>query len=134
MEKMNLDFGISHVVTIAVVVIVFILLWISFIAAKNTNSGRYWVLIWVPMGWLVSLSLVDLFLQTIFQYKKSIVAGWYTPQVILWIFAFTMLLLGFLPPFRPKNRRDRLNLLIFIICWTVMMMIINLFWFRLISF
>jgi hypothetical protein len=140
MEKMNLDFGISHIVIIAIVTILLILLWVSFNAAKNTSSGRYWILIWIPMGWLISLSLADLFLKTIFQYKQSIVAGWYfplsvraySPHVILWIITFTMLLLGFLPRFRPKNRRDRINLLIFIICWTFMMVIINLFWFRLI--
>jgi hypothetical protein len=132
MEKMNLDFGISSAVTIAVVSIVLILLWVSFNAAKNTSSGRYWFLIWIPMGWLVSLSLAELLSQKIFQSQRSIVAGWHTPYIILWIIAFSMLLLGFLPQFRPKNRTDRINLLIFIICWAVIMMLINLFWFRLI--
>jgi hypothetical protein len=132
MEEMNLDFGISNAITIALVSIVLILLWVSFNAAKNTGSGRYWVLIWIPMGWLVSLSLAELLSQIIFQSKQSIVAGWHTPQVILWIIAFSMLLLGFLPQFRPKNRTDRINLLIFIICWSVTMVLINLFWFRLI--
>ena len=132
MEKMNLDFGISNAVTITVVAIVLILLWFSFNAAKNTSSGRYWVLIWIPMGWLVSLSIAELLAQIFFQSKQSIVAGWYTPHVILWTIAFSMLLLGFLPQFRPKNRTDRVNLLIFIICWAVMMVLINLFWFRLI--
>lgn len=129
---MNLDFGISNAVTIAVVSIVLILLWVSFNAAKNTSSGRYWILIWIPMGWLVSLSLAELLSQTIFQSQRSIVAGWHTSYVILWIIAFSMLLLGFLPQFRPKNRTDRINLLIFIICWAVIMVLINLFWFRLI--
>lgn len=132
MEKMNLDFGISSAVTIAVVSIVLILLWVSFNAAKNTSSGRYWFLIWIPMGWLVSLSLAELLSQAIFQSQRSIVAGWHTPYVILWIIAFSMLLLGFLPQFRPKNRTDRINLLIFIVCWAVIMVLINLFWFRLI--
>jgi hypothetical protein len=132
MEKMNLDFGISNAVTIAVVSIVLILLWVSFNAARNTSSGRYWVLIWIPMGWLVSLSLAELLSQTIFQSQRSIVAGWHTQYVILWIIAFSMLLLGFLPQFRPKNRTDRINLLIFIICWAVIMVLTNLFWFRLI--
>jgi len=129
---MNLDFGISNAVTIAVVSIVLILLWVSFNAARNTSSGRYWVLIWIPMGWLVSLSLAELLSQTIFQSQRSIVAGWHTQYVILWIIAFSMLLLGFLPQFRPKNRTDRINLLIFIICWAVIMVLTNLFWFRLI--
>ncbi|MGB6681095.1 MAG: hypothetical protein WBF08_07225 [Candidatus Bathyarchaeia archaeon] len=127
-----MDFGISSAVTIAVVSIILILLWVSFNAAKNTSSGRYWILIWIPMGWLVSLSLAELLSQTIFQSQRSIIAGWHTPHVILWSIAFFMLLLGFLPQFRPKNRTDRINLLIFIICWTVIMVLINLFWFRLI--
>ena len=134
MEKMNLDFGLSHVLTIAIILIVLILLWISFNAAKNTNFGRYWVLIWIPMGWLVSLSLTDLISKMIFQSKQSIIADWDVPHTILWIVAFIILLFGFLPPFRPKNRTDRINLLIFIICWTVTMVIINLFWFNLIFF
>jgi hypothetical protein len=129
---MNMDFGISSAVTIAVVSIILILLWVSFNAAKNTSSGRYWIMIWIPMGWLVSLSLAELLSQTIFQSQRSLVAGWHTPYVILWSIAFSMLLLGFLPQFRPKNRTDRINLLIFIICWTVIMVLINLFWFRLI--
>jgi hypothetical protein len=132
MEKINLDFGISNAVTITVVAIVLILLWFSFNAANNTSSGRYWILIWIPMGWLVSLSIAELLIQTIFQSKQSIVVDWYTPHVILWIIAFSMLLLGFLPQFRPKNRKDRINLLIFIICWAVIMVLLNLFWFRLI--
>jgi len=129
---MNLEFGISNAVMIAVVSIVLILLWVSFKAAKNTSSGRYWILIWIPMGWLASLSIAELFSQTILQSQQSIVAGWQTPYFILWIIAFSMLLLGFLPQFRPKNRTDRINLLIFIISWAVIMTLINLFWYRLI--
>ena len=131
MEKMNLDF-LSYAFTIVVVFVIVLLLWISFMFAKNTSSGRYWLLIWIPMGWLVSLSLAELILQIIFESKYSIVSGWDKPHIILWIISFILLLLGFVPQFRPNNRSDRLNLLIFIICWTITMVIINLFWFKLI--
>ncbi len=132
MEKMNLDFGLTHAFTIVVGFIIVLLLWISFMFAKKISSGRYWFLIWIPMGWLVSLSLAELILQIIFESKYSIVSGWNTPHIILWIIAFILLLLGFVPQFRPKNRTDRLNLLIFILCWTLTMVVINLFWFKLI--
>jgi hypothetical protein len=132
MEKMNLDFGISHAVTIVVISIIFILLWVSFDTAKKIGSSRYWALVWIPMGWLISLPLTELISQTIFQSEQSIVAGWNTPHIILWSIAFIVLLIGFLPQFRPKNRVDRINLLIFIIVWTITMAMINLFWFMLI--
>ena len=132
MEKMNLDFGILHAVIIVVISIIIVLIWVSFDIVKKINSGRYWALVWIPMGWLISLPLAQLLSQSIFQSKQSIVAGWNTPHIILWIIAFIILLLGFLPKFQPKHRTDRINLLIFIMCWTVIMVIINLFWFRLI--
>ena len=86
------------------------------------------------MGWLISLPLAERLVQTLFQFQQSMIAGWENPLMILWIIAFSILLLGFLPQFRPTNRKDRINLLGFSICWTAMMMLINMFWFRLMMF
>jgi hypothetical protein len=127
---MHLGFWISHAVTLAIVAMILILLSINIIFTKNTNSGRYWVLIWIPMGWLISLPLTEWLIQTLFQFQQSMIAGWETPLIILWLIAFSMLLLGFLPQFRPTNRKDRINLLVFSMCWTAMMILINMFWFR----
>ncbi|MFC1505789.1 hypothetical protein ACFLQ6_01825 [Thermoproteota archaeon] len=131
---MNLDFWISNAVTIALIVMILILLSININFTKNTSSGRYWVLVWIPMGWLISLPLAERLVQTLFQFQQSMIAGWENPLIILWIIAFSILLLGFLPQFRPTNRKDRINLLGFSICWTAMMMLINMFWFRLMMF
>ena len=131
---MNLDFWISNALTIALVVMILILLLININFTKNTSSGRYWVLIWIPMGWLISLPLAERLVQTLFQFQQSMIAGWENPLMILWIIAFSILLLGFLPQFRPTNRKDRINLLVYSICWTAMMMLINMFWVRLMMF
>jgi hypothetical protein len=131
---MNLDFWISNSVTVALVVMILMFLSININFTKNTSSGRYWVLIWIPMGWLISLPLAERLVQTLFQFQQSMIAGWENPLMILWIIAFSILLLGFLPQFRPTNRKDRINLLGFSICWTAMMMLINMFWFRLMMF
>lgn len=129
---MNLYFWISNAVTFVIIAMIIILLLINIFFTKYTGSGRYWILIWIPMGWLISLSLAEWLMQILFQFRKSLIAGWETPLIILWIIGFSMLLLGFLPQFRPTNRKDRINLLGFSVCWTVMMILINIFWFRLI--
>lgn len=131
---MNLDFWISNAMTIALIVMILIFLSININFTKNTSSGRYWILIWIPMGWLISLPLAERLVQTLFQFQQSMIAGWENPLIILWIIAFSILLLGFLPQFRPTNRKDRINLLGFSICWTTMMMLINMFWFRFMMF
>jgi hypothetical protein len=131
---MNLDFWISNAMTIALIVMILILLSININFTKSTSSGRYWILIWIPMGWLISLPLAERLVQTLFQFQQSMIAGWENPLIILWIIAFSILLLGFLPQFRPTNRKDRINLLVYSICWTAMMMLINMFWFRLMMF
>ncbi|OGD54357.1 hypothetical protein A3K80_08475 [Candidatus Bathyarchaeota archaeon RBG_13_38_9] len=127
---MNLNFWISNSVTLVIIAMILILLTINIIFTKNTGTGRYWVLIWIPIGWLISLPLAEWLIQILFQFRKSLISGWETPLIILWIIAFSMLLLGFLPQFRPTNRKDRINLLGFSVCWTAMMMSINIFWFR----
>lgn len=129
---MNLNFWISNAVTFVIIAMIIILLSINIFFTKHTVSGRYWILIWIPMGWLISLPLAEWLMQILFQFRKSLIAGWETPLIILWIIGFSMLLLGFLPQFRPTNRKDRINLLGFSVCWTVMMILINIFWFRLI--
>ena len=124
---MALNVWTSIGILIAAMVILLFLLWMSLLFARRIRSGRYWVVIWVPMGWLASLALVEYFVNSPAGYPQLHFTYWQEYQ-LLWIFGFGMMMLGFLPQLRPRNRRDGLNLLIFSLSWTGFMLLINLFW------
>jgi hypothetical protein len=114
-------------IVIAVVVIMLLLFRVSWVFARRIRSGRYWVAIWVPMGWLASLALVEYFVNPPAGYPQLHFTYWQEYQ-LLWIFGFGMMMLGFLPQLRPRKRIDGLNLLIFSLSWTGFMLFLNLFW------
>jgi len=124
---MVLNVWIAVGIVIAVVVVPLFLLWVSAAFVRRIRSGHYWVAIWIPMGWLASLALVEYFVNLPVGYPQLHFTFWQEYE-LLWIFGFGMMMLGFLPQLRPRNGRDGLNLLIFSLSWTGFMLFINLFW------
>ncbi|MEM2942354.1 MAG: hypothetical protein QXT81_02915 [Candidatus Bathyarchaeia archaeon] len=118
----------------AAVLVPILLLWVSLRIIRRTKSGRYWIATWIPMGWLVSLALVESLAVSLAGYRQALARYHQVPITdlqsfhMLWAFAFTMVILGFMPRLRPRTRRDRLNLITFSICWVGLMVFVNTFW------
>lgn len=110
------------------------ILWISLRIVRRTSSGRYWIAVWIPMGWLASLALVEWlaanlagYRQMLARYQQVPLTDW-QPFYVLWAVAFAMLLAGFVPRLRPQTRSDRLNLVAFSLCWMCFTFFINIYW------
>jgi hypothetical protein len=110
-----------------------LLLGLCTVIVRRLSSGHYWVAVWIPMGWLVSLAIVELLvsrlaghLQSRFTYGQEYEA--------LWFFTFGMLLVGFAPRLRPRSGKDGLRLFMFSLCWIGFISFVNLFWIGLMFF
>ncbi|MBS7623184.1 hypothetical protein KEJ39_05865 [Candidatus Bathyarchaeota archaeon] len=118
----------------AAVLALILLSWVGLTIIRHTRSGRYWIATWIPMGWLISLALVESLAVSLAGYKQILARYQQTPLTdlrnfyILWALAFTMVILGFMPQLRPGNRRDRLNLIMFSLCWVGLMVFVNTCW------
>jgi len=104
-----------------------LLLGLCLIIVRRLSSGHYWVAVWIPMGWLVSLAIIELLvsrlpshLQPRFIYGQEYGA--------LWLFTFGMLLTGFAPRLRPRSGKDGLRVFMFSLCWIGFISFVNLFW------
>jgi len=104
-----------------------LLLWLSTTFVRRMDSGLYWVAVWIPMGWLVSLPLMVYILSGFVEPDQIHFLSW-QDYWVLWGFAFLMLLIGFAPQLRPQSRTDRLNLFMFSLSWMGIMCFINLLW------
>lgn len=105
----------------------FLLIGLCVVLVRRLSSGHYWIAVWIPMGWLVSLALVELIVSRVAGYLQPRFTGGHEYQM-LWLFNFGMLLVGFAPRLRPRSRSDGLKLLIFSLCWIGVMSFINMFW------
>ena len=104
-----------------------LLLWLSTAFVRRMDSGLYWVAVWIPMGWLVSLPLMVHVLAGFVELDQIHFLSW-QDYWVLWGFAFIMLLIGFSPQLRPQSRTDRLNLFMFSLSWMGIMCFINFLW------
>jgi hypothetical protein len=104
-----------------------LLLWLSTTFVRRMDSGLYWVAVWMPMGWLVSLPLMAHILAGFVESDQIHFLSW-QDYWVLWGFAFIMLLIGFTPQLRPQSRTDRLNLFMFSLSWMGVMCLINFLW------
>lgn len=104
-----------------------LLLWLSTTFVRRMDSGLYWVAVWIPMGWLVSLPLMVYILAGFVEPDQIHFLSW-QDYWVLWGFAFLMLLIGFTPQLRPQSRTDRLNLFMFSLSWMGIMCFINFLW------
>ena len=104
-----------------------LLLWLSTTFVRRMDSGLYWVAVWIPMGWLVSLPLMAHILAGFVESDQIHFLSW-QDYWVLWGFAFIMLLIGFTPQLRPQSRTDRLNLFMFSLSWMGIMCFINFLW------
>ena len=104
-----------------------LLLWLSTAFVRRMDSGLYWVAVWIPMGWLVSLPLMVHVWAGFVELDQIHFLSW-QDYWVLWGFAFLMLLIGFTPRLRPQSRTDRLNLFMFSLSWMGIMCFINFLW------
>ena len=104
-----------------------LLVWLSTAFVRRMDSGLYWVAVWIPMGWLVSLPLMVHVLAGFVELDQIHFLSW-QDYWVLWGFAFIMLLIGFTPQLRPQSRTDRLNLFMFSLSWMGIMCFINFLW------